>query len=564
MEAAIRESRMNSFESREMLLKRTITSFCLVASLTGCFETKQEFTINPDGSGKVVHECRFDDKASVWESVGSNRSLKEAVRDLIQKSKGVDTWRDVTFSRLDDGRAYFRGTAYFRRLEDVDIDDQMAMHFTWGTRPDGTKILARGKSKRDSGKFDRFDDLRSERNLPGTNASPAELAKYARDEQAKYRAMRPMFESFFGRMRHEASFKLPGKISKASIFIPVTGNQLTVVLAGTNIMRALDTLITDEEQIKRNLTTTNLTALKRDFPDEEGNGFIFGKKAPLEATVSTGNNPLFDYDAEVQAARSDFAKLQKDLQITVASIMPAAGAGFKSLHVVGIRLDDSFPEEREFEMWGRNPGLRLTLLGQFPGTVQALTKNGVVKTALSDDGRSLLPDSIEAHGIESFQLSKDKTAILFSVSLKLPDKGARVIRELSGQLQYHSEAGAKEIDLGFDGLREGARGTELGAHIKAMKPHWNEDALVIEVSLNLRLEAIKEVYLVVGGTKTALRRTMSFGGGDVNTIGLVSKWAVPAGSRLVVLVVDRVQPFDVPFKLQNIALPQLTTTTPAR
>ncbi len=30
---------------------------CVV--LTGCFDTKEEYTLNPDGSGKVVVESRF-------------------------------------------------------------------------------------------------------------------------------------------------------------------------------------------------------------------------------------------------------------------------------------------------------------------------------------------------------------------------------------------------------------------------------------------------------------------------------------------------------------------------
>ena len=550
---------MNSCETNGILPKRTAQSLCLVLSimLTGCFDfdTKQEFTLNPDGSGKVVHECRFDDRATIHESVDSNASLKKAVRELIQKSKGVDTWRDVTFSRLDDGRAYFRGTAYFRRLDDLDIDEQMALHFVWMTRPDGTRVLAKAK-KRGPTNADLFRDFSGGQKSLGTNPSPAAVAKCVRDQQAQYLVVRPMYEQMFGRTKHEVTFKLPGTVSKTSIFTSTANNQLAVAFDGTNTLMTLDKLVNDGESFKRTLMTNALANL-REATEEEGNAFIFGKKARLEATVSAGKNPLFDYDAEVQAAQSGFAKLQKDLQMTVASVMPAAGAGFKSLHIVGIHADNSFPKQKGFNTWWRDPGLTLTLVGELPGTVQAVSKNGVVKTALCNNGSSLLPDSAEDREIGACLLSTNKTAVLFQVSLKLPDKNARVLNELSGQLQYHSEVGAKEIDLGFDKLREGARGKELGAYIKSIKPHWDRDALLIEVSLNLRLEAIKDVYLVAGETRTLLPRTMNFGGGEVSTIGLVSKWTLPPDGRLVVHVVDRVQPFDVPFKLQNIPLPNL-------
>jgi len=35
------------------------TGLALLLLTSGCFDTQEDFTLNPDGSGKVVHECTF-------------------------------------------------------------------------------------------------------------------------------------------------------------------------------------------------------------------------------------------------------------------------------------------------------------------------------------------------------------------------------------------------------------------------------------------------------------------------------------------------------------------------
>ena len=52
--------------------------------LTGCFETNQEYTVNPDGSGKVVHESTFQrlNLSSGGEQAEPGEALREAIRDV--------------------------------------------------------------------------------------------------------------------------------------------------------------------------------------------------------------------------------------------------------------------------------------------------------------------------------------------------------------------------------------------------------------------------------------------------------------------------------------------------
>ena len=98
------------------------TVFALL--LCSCYETEQDFTLNPDGSGKVRHECSFQNIRMSNEPDDSPEALQAAIAKVIKDSKGVDAWRDVSFKRLDDGRLWFQGTAYFKNLAELEIPNQ--------------------------------------------------------------------------------------------------------------------------------------------------------------------------------------------------------------------------------------------------------------------------------------------------------------------------------------------------------------------------------------------------------------------------------------------------------
>ena len=75
--------------------------------LSGCFEAKNEYTVNPDGSGKVAFlQTLSDPSAMMGEGGGqgwSEEMLKETLAQLIGKSKGVEGWTDLSVKVLEDG-----------------------------------------------------------------------------------------------------------------------------------------------------------------------------------------------------------------------------------------------------------------------------------------------------------------------------------------------------------------------------------------------------------------------------------------------------------------------------
>ncbi len=89
--------------------------------LASCYETKQEITLNPDGTGKMRLESSFQNVNIGNQDASPEEALQAAVGRIVNDSKGVDVWDDVSFKQLDDGRIHFAGTAYFKKIEAVEI-----------------------------------------------------------------------------------------------------------------------------------------------------------------------------------------------------------------------------------------------------------------------------------------------------------------------------------------------------------------------------------------------------------------------------------------------------------
>ena len=47
--------------------------------------------------------------------------LKENIRGILTESSGIDAWKDVSNKLTNDGKTYFKGTAYFPDISKLDI-----------------------------------------------------------------------------------------------------------------------------------------------------------------------------------------------------------------------------------------------------------------------------------------------------------------------------------------------------------------------------------------------------------------------------------------------------------
>ena len=510
----------------------------LALSLSSCYETKQEFTLNPDGSGKLLHECTFQDVNMGNEAQTPEEALQAAAGRVINQSKGVDAWRDVQFKQLDDGRIWFRGTAYFRKLDALEISNQSMLEFHWQPGNDNQAEL-RLKLKQNA-------KPRAEQ--AQTELTEEQRARKIKEERRKFQQAKPMLAGMLAELTQTATFHLPGKVSASSNFERGEDNSLSLTFRGSRMIEVMETLINDDAWLAKHGFNPNNGA---DFSDEM-TGMIFGAKAPVSATVITFGKPLFDYASEVAEARKQADQLQKLLGVA-AIAAPAEGGELKSIRVVGARIQREMDKKLGFN---QNPALTLTLLAEFPGSILDITDRSSITTALASDGTDLIKGNRDwDRRINFSRLSSDQSSALFDIDLKLPPRGVSGILEISGTLQYRVAGATKEIDPGIKELKAGAKGSELGAEIIAIKEGWNKNgSQALELKLKIPPRDLKAVHLVVDGVKSELAPGGYSGSDSSATFTLQHDAPIPENAGILIELHDQVKTHEAPFLLENLSL----------
>ena len=84
------------------------------SEMAGKFETEEEYTLNPDGTGKVRITASY-------QGGDPGGGLKGPMAKTLEESGGIDAWSDFSFEQTGEGLVQFTGTAYFRDISAVDI-----------------------------------------------------------------------------------------------------------------------------------------------------------------------------------------------------------------------------------------------------------------------------------------------------------------------------------------------------------------------------------------------------------------------------------------------------------
>jgi hypothetical protein len=509
-----------------------------VLLLAGCFETKQEFTLNPDGSGKVVHESTFQEVDFGSQGATPERALKKAVAGILEHAKGVEAWQDVSYQRLEDGRIHFKGTAYFKNLAEFDMPNQTMLHFNWQVGPDGKGgVLTLRQTKEDSAKA---------KKSAAASLTPEERAKKLREDRTKFQQSKPMFAGIFGSMRHEAVFHLPGKASGPSAFETGADGSQRLVFDGNRMLEVMEKLIMDDTWMAEHGDREG----QLPEADEMMGRLMFGAKGPVRVTVPAVGPAAFDYAAAVTAASATLPALQAELGARAATPPPAQGEAMKAVRIVGARFITEKDDARELQPFNGPVGLTLAVVLEMPGSILSTNSDeSGLDTAVADDGADLMPE--ESDRQFSFpRISSDQSAVMLEIPLKLPAASARGLKELSGHLNYTVSAGTKEIDLGLRSLKAGSEGTKLDARLEEL----SVDGDTTELQLHLEMEpsGLKALYLVNGDRKTELKSSGYNSSGGSTSFRFTSSQPVPPKGHLVAEVHDQLHSFTAPFKLENI------------
>jgi hypothetical protein len=528
--------------------------------LTGCFDTQEEFTVNPDGSGKVKVDsvcAPFEMNMDGDEAKKTpEQKLLASVKNLLENIKGVAAWKDVSYERKDDGRLKFKGTAYFADLGKLDLNMMALMQFEL-VKTNGVLALTSRMNGNDDAKKKKTKEPVAEADIPAK----------MKEARAGYQSSKPMLLGMIGPARQDAVFHLPGAVSQVTNFRQV-GADLQIGFAGTNLLATMEALVMDNAWLRQQIADGN-DVMKDGMGDSDNvvNEKLFGQKAPIRAVIKPGA-ALFDYAAELAAAKKEYAALNRKLDAAASAKPhadgtptepPANGGDFKSLKVGGVQrvFGNGGKEEEDFQMrpFHGSPGLILAIAGELPGAVLAM-QAGKLEVATGADGSDLLPEKDWDRKINFPSLGKGNSRVMFEVKLNEPGAGVKGFKEISGTLNYTVASGTTNVDLGFVELKAGATGTAFASKIKTIgSSRRHQGGAEIEVEFNISRDEIVDSRLVqADGTETVLEQGSSWGSDGKASITFESKEALPASARLVLKLHAGIKRFEIPFKLTDLDL----------
>lgn len=271
----------------------------LTLALAACIETKQDVYVNPDGSGKVTFDMNTAPPISFGsggESLpDSNTLARKAVGEILEKSKGVEAWSDVSYKILPTGRIQLHATAYFKNINDLKIDPTPA--FNWDSTKQSLTLAPPPKTTQ-----------------PGEAEKPATKPAQPVDNLAarmQYQQGRPMIMAMLSNMKINLTYHLPGAVDNSAVMTRSAPDAVTLDFEGDKLLAGMDKLMTDDK-----------------FLAEQGSNKITFDKDPSLAVLATYGTrqlptahvagtlkPNFDYAAEVSKAKAAEAEMFKKLNI---------------------------------------------------------------------------------------------------------------------------------------------------------------------------------------------------------------------------------------------------------
>jgi hypothetical protein len=293
-------------------MQRILASLALLGLglfVGGCLEITESYTVNPDGTGKVVLD-HLSPADSQFQPTNQPKPkpeevIKKALQDQVNKSKGIEAWSELSCEITKDGRVHLHGVGYFPDVSKARVMSGSASNnddsggVKWDKDGDGVKLTFIMKNK----------EAPAAGNPPPAALTDAELDEKIKQERVNYQQMKPLMNAFLGTLKISVTYVLPGKITEANILVP-KDNTATLSIEGKQIIEAMDRVNADDKLMREKLKGG------KEAEDRMMNEQIFGKKGEPFIKVAGPLKPLFDYKADAAKAKAAEAEMFKKLGIT--------------------------------------------------------------------------------------------------------------------------------------------------------------------------------------------------------------------------------------------------------
>lgn len=518
--------------------------------VASCYETNLDYDINADGSGRVVVEVR---SASMMGQLGNLGTGDKAgpqtlARDIIKKASGIDTWKDIELKTLEDGKSYFKGTAYFKDITAVKFKEiSMVDSIRLSTDAKKHLVLLIG------------GDPPSAKDGGSKNLSEGDLEKSIKDQRAGFNQMKPMLTAFMSTMKTTTTFRVSGKLDKSSNLKSEKGGRMSVSFDGQKFLDVLDKLMADDEWMKRQ---ARAGANIKDKPPvgEEINQMLFGEKGPIRAVYKGPFNALFDYGTEADAARAGYDNMLKNLGVDLSEGSSGAaaevpkegykGGDFQSVRIVRVSYSDM--NDPEYRLFGDDRSYQLTFIGELPGAIMGVDKI-VLTRAVADNGDDLMPSNEWNRETTWADLSKDKAHVKWSFTLNQPGPAVSGLSEVSGTMYCQVAGSTKTVDTGLHQWVVGSTGSELGTTIEDRIESEYQHDLKLKLAVDER--AIREIRFY-DDRGEALVPTSHYS----SSYDGQSSWTfsfdrtLPASGSIKAEINDAIEYYQIPFTVSQVDL----------
>ena len=274
--------------------------------LAGCLESRQDFVLNPDGSGKVVVDLLVMEMMPMMGEAGQGDPelpVKRMAREILDRSVMVDAWTDVAFDRADDGRIHFKGTAYFKEFGKMRLSRSKVTGVSFTKDDQGGMVLT----------METAEKKPPSSATPPAKLSDDEIAQRIKDQRDKAQATRPMLELFMAKFKMDLVFRLPGTVAEATHFQREPGGAVRLTVEGQKILQVMDQLVADDAFMRDLVASGESFGPGGSRMSDAINEKLFGSKAPVRVRVNGDLKPLFDYEAEAKKARDAYPKMIEQL-----------------------------------------------------------------------------------------------------------------------------------------------------------------------------------------------------------------------------------------------------------
>lgn len=535
-------------------LLRVILIAAAIIFVTGCIEEKNGYYVNPDGSGKVVHEVTsmqdiIDFMGDSADEPDPEQMMKEMTQEILQNSKGIETWSDIQTHVTEEGKIYFKGTGYFKDIQNVSFSQEGVSqnpNFAASVSADGLLTVEMQEDEdKEASSQDAIKDY-----------SPEELKKKMLQERVKYNQMKPMVEQILEKMKQTYVVHYAGTL-KESVNFETGINSVSLTLEGKKMMAYADSFMADDaklaEMIKAGMN------MQTGFDNEEFYAALWGQPRMPKALIQL-KRPMFDYEKEAAQAKAKYPEMIKSLnlttaaQVTIRQAVAAGGTEIQDLRVGGVRLIHFEDETIDYRPFYQFKGYQMSLVGHLP--VENLQiQEGTLTRVMTLGGQSLLPEKQFDRSLSAVKVADDGIAISFEIKMELPEQEHKGLAEIAGSFKAFKSEGIKTIDLGLMELKEGSGNEAEGISIqRAGKMDWGDD-YEIELKLKILKHLLKDVRLY---REDETEIETSSGSSMSSNNFLMSKSIrikeLPEKGRIVLELYDNLEEYNISFSLKNISL----------